>query len=56
MGLAIDQPRSTHLERVSRTITRKKLNYSKMLAGIVETARQQGVRFGGLQIIDSVHE
>jgi len=26
-----------------------------MLAEIVETARQQGVRFGAIQIIDSVH-
>ena len=59
VGLAIDQKSPDHStlsvyrERLRR---RGKLKvFEEMLAEIVETARKRGVRFGTIQIIDSVH-
>ena len=58
-GLAIDQKAPDHSTlSVYRERLRKrgKLKvFEEMLAEIVETARQQEVRFGAIQIIDSVH-
>ena len=59
VGLAIDQKAPDHstLSVYREQLRRRgKLKvFEEMLAEIVETARQQGVRFGSIQIIDSVH-
>ena len=59
VGLAVDQNAPDHSTlSVYRERLRKrgKLKvFEEMLAEIVETARKQGVQFGSIQIIDSVH-
>ena len=59
VGLAIDQKAPDHSTlSVYRERLRKrgKLKlFEEMLAEIVETARKQGIQFGTIQIIDSVH-
>jgi len=59
VGLAVDQKAPDHSTLTvfrERLLKRGKLKvFEEMLAEIVEIARQSGVQFGTIQIIDSVH-
>ena len=59
VGLAVDQKAPDHSTLTvfrERLIERGKQKvFEEMLEEIVETARQSGVQFGSIQIIDSVH-
>jgi len=59
VGLAVDQKAPDHSTLTvfrERLLQRGKLKvFEEMLAEIVEIARQSGIQFGTIQIIDSVH-
>ena len=59
VGLAVNQKAPDHSTLTvfrERLIARGRLNvFEEMLADIVQIARQSGVQFGSIQIVDSVH-
>ena len=59
VGLAVDQPAPDHSTLTvfrERLVTRGKLKvFEEMLEEIVQIALQQGIQFGSIQIVDSVH-
>ena len=59
VGIAIDKPAPDHstLTYFKKRLTQKSnlAVFEEMLAEIVQMAKEQGIQFGSLQIIDSVH-
>lgn len=58
VGLAVDEKAPDHSTLTvfrERLIQRGKLKVEEMLAEIVQIALQKGIKFGSIQIVDSVH-